>query len=405
MARILVFYQYFCTPKGAYSTRYYEFTRRWVAAGHGVTVVTAIYDKSDLEPRGFVTRFDIQGVHVIAMNLRLSNKHGLLHRLWTFFLYSILSCWYALALGADIVIASSGPITVGVPGLLARWGRGRRFIFEVRDLWPEGAVQLGVIKSRWSIALARWFERLCYRNASTVVALSPGMAEGVARVAPGTPVVVIPNAADLDVFFPGHPMSPEIRAQVDGHFIVLYAGALGLVNNGLEIVDLAAELRDRGAAEVRIIILGDGSERLAMERRAQALRLDNLVFIGYRPKTEVAAWHAAAAATLCGVKPVPVFMTCSPNKLFDSLAAGRPVLSNIDGWIREMLSRADCGFTYAYGDVRTAADHILALRDDPDRLAAMGQRARRLAEEEFSRDVLTRRYLDLFASGRTGAPS
>ena len=258
MARILIFYQYFCTPQGAYSTRYYEFTRRWAAAGHDVTVVTSIYDKSDLEPRGFVTRLDIHGVHIIAMNLRLSNKHGVLHRLWTFFLYSLLSCWYALTFEADIVIASSGPITVGVPGLLARWCRGRRLIFEVRDLWPEGAVQLGIIKSRWTIALARWFERLCYRYASTVVALSPGMAQGVTRVAPGTGVTVIPNSADLDVFFPDHPVTPEIRAQVDGHFVVLYAGALGLANNGLEIVDVAAELRDRGAADVRIVILGDG---------------------------------------------------------------------------------------------------------------------------------------------------
>lgn len=396
MARILVFYQYFCTPKGAYSTRCYEFTRRWAAAGHDVTVVTSIYDKSDLEPRGFLTRFEIAGVHVRAMNLRLSNKHGMVHRLWTFFLYSLMSCWYAVTLPCDTVVASSGPITVGVPGLLARWLRRRRLIFEVRDLWPEGAIQLGLLRSRWAIRFARWFERLCYRHSDVVVALSPGMAEGVRLVSPTSRVVTIPNAADLDVFYPGHPVPAEIQAQVAGRFVLLYAGTLGRANNGIEIVDLATELRSRGMTDVRIYILGDGFERAEMEQLLKARGLDNLVFLGNRAKTEVASWHAVAGATLCGFKPVPVLATCSPNKLFDSLAAGCPVLNNTDGWMRDLLAAADCGFTYSYGDVTCAADRILELRNDPARRAAMGLNARRLAESDFSRDLLARRYLELF---------
>src|SRR5262245_47558047 len=165
MARVLVFYQYYCTPRGSWGTRYYEFTRRWAAAGHDVTVVTSIYDKSDLIPTGFVTRFDIEGVRIIAMNLVLSNKHGILRRLWTFALFSLMSCWYALRLPADVVIASSGPITVGVPGLLAHWFRGKPLIFEVRDLWPEGAIQLGMLRRRVLQTPTRSVEHLCYRNA------------------------------------------------------------------------------------------------------------------------------------------------------------------------------------------------------------------------------------------------
>jgi hypothetical protein len=139
VARVLVFYQYYSTPRGAWGTRYYEFSRRWVAAGHAVTIVSSIYDKSDLEPTGFVTHRTIAGAQVIAINLRLSNKHGMAHRIWTFIAYSLLSSWYALTLPADVVVASSGPISIGVPGLIARWIRGKPLIFEVRDLWPEGA--------------------------------------------------------------------------------------------------------------------------------------------------------------------------------------------------------------------------------------------------------------------------
>jgi len=395
MAKVLVFYQYYCTPKGSWGTRYYEFTRRWAAAGHDVTVVTSIYDKSDLVPRGFVTRFDIEGVRVIAMNLVLSNKHGILRRLVTFALFSLMSCGYALRLPADVVIASSGPITVGVPGLLAHWLRRKPLIFEVRDLWPEAAIQLGMLRGRFPQALARWFERLCYRNAKAVVALSPGMAAGVRAVEPRANVVTIPNAADLDLFRPD--IAPTAAtAAANGGFMVLYAGTLGRANSSTELVDIASALARRRADDVRIVVIGDGYERANMERLATERGLANLVFLGKLPKTEVAAWHGVAAMTLCLFKPYPVLATCSPNKLFDSLAAGRPVLNNTDGWIRDLLSRTQTGESFAAGDAERAADQIVALRDDAVRRRAMGERARQVAETEFARDTLALQFAELF---------
>ncbi|NOT34800.1 MAG: glycosyltransferase family 4 protein [Candidatus Eisenbacteria bacterium] len=396
MARVLIFYQYYCTPRGAWGTRYYEFTRRWAAAGHAVTVVTSIYDKSDLEPTGFVTEFRIEGVTIIAMNLRLSNKHGTLRRLWTFLQFSLLSVRYALTLPCDIVVASSGPITVGVPGLLAHWLRRKPLIFEVRDLWPEGAIQLGMLKNGIAQRIARAFERLCYRNSTTVVALSPGMAEGVRRVAPGARVAMIPNSADLDLFRPDVEIPESMRARHAGKLVVLYAGTLGRANSSIELVEIATELARRGASDVRIVVVGDGFERAGMERLALERGLANIDFIGVRPKTEVAQWHALADLTLCLFKPFPVLATCSPNKLFDSLAAGKPVVNNTDGWIRELLDRSGAGLSYAANDARAAAEAILALRHDPARRAAMGDRARRVAESEFARDRLAAEFEQLF---------
>lgn len=396
MARVLVFYQYYCTPKGAWGTRYYEFTRRWATLGHAVTVVTSIYDKSDLEPKGFVTHFDIEGVQVTAMNLRLSNKHGVLRRIASFLAFSFMSCWYALTAPCDVVVASSGPITVGLPGLLARWIRRRQLIFEVRDLWPEGAVQLGMLRSPAAVAVSRWFERLCYRNSTVVVALSPGMAAGVSAVAPATRVVTIPNSADLDLFHPGHEVPDALRAGLDGKFVALYAGTLGRANSSTELVDIATELHRRGAHDVKIVVLGDGFERPTMERLARERGLTNLEFAGVRPKTEVAAWHELADVTLCLFKPYPVLATCSPNKLFDSLAAGRPVVNNTDGWIKDMLARAGAGLSYHAGDAAAGAEAILALRHDEPRRKAMGARARALAETEFARDQLATQFEELF---------
>src|SRR6185503_8451525 len=253
-------------------------------AGHDVTIVTSIYDKSDLEPTGFVSRYTIEGAKIIAMNLKLSNKHGFVRRVWTFVLYSLLSCWYALTLPADVVVTSSGPISVGVPGLLARWLRGKPLIFEVRDLWPEGAIQLGMLKSGMGQAVAKWFERLCYRSAAVVVALSPGMARGVEAAAPGTKTEIIPNAADLDLFNPSTAAPAAIADQTDGRFVALYAGTLGRANSGGEIVDLAAELKRRGACDIDLVVIGDGYELAMMQQRAAAEGLANLKLIGIRPK-------------------------------------------------------------------------------------------------------------------------
>jgi len=229
-----------------------------------------------------------------------------------------------------------------------------------------------------------------------VVALSPGMAAGVRAAAPGARVAVIPNSADLDLFDPAHAPPGERDGVPEEAFVALYAGTLGRANSSTELVDIATELARRGGGDVRIVVIGDGHERAGMERLARERGLANLVFLGKLPKTEVAAWHGAAALTLCLFKPYPVLATCSPNKLFDSLAAGRPVLNNTDGWIRDLLAASGAGQTFTANDAATAAAHIVALRDDPARRRAMGEAARRLAEGEFARTRLAAQFAELF---------
>jgi glycosyltransferase involved in cell wall biosynthesis len=208
-------------------------------------------------------------------------------------------------------------------------------------------------------------------------------------------VVTIPNAADLDLFRPD--IAPTAAtAAANGGFMVLYAGTLGRANSSTELVDIASALARRRADDVRIVVIGDGYERANMERLATERGLANLVFLGKLPKTEVAAWHGVAAMTLCLFKPYPVLATCSPNKLFDSLAAGRPVLNNTDGWIRDLLSRTQTGESFAAGDAERAADQIVGLRDDAVRRRAMGERARQVAETEFARDTLALQFAELF---------
>jgi hypothetical protein len=157
--RIIYFYQYFGTSKGGWSTRVYEMTRRWAASGAQVTVITSVYDKSDFKAKGFITNFNVEGVQVKLINIRLSNKHSFIKRIYSFFAFSITSIWYALTLKADVIIASSGPLTIGIPGVLAKMLRNITFVFEIRDLWPTGAIELGALKNKSFIKMAKWLEK------------------------------------------------------------------------------------------------------------------------------------------------------------------------------------------------------------------------------------------------------
>jgi len=385
--RILYLYQYFTTPRGAWSTRAYEMARRWVEKGHEVTIVTSVYDKSDLRPKQLVQRFDVDGIEVIVLNIRLSNKHGVLKRLFTFIAYALLASWYALRTPSDVVVASSGPITVGLPGLVARYFGRRPLVFEVRDLWPEGAIELGILKNPILVRTARWFERLCYRSSSAVVALSPGQSDGVRMIEPQVPVYTVPNASDLDLVDRVDPLDPLPEWAI-GKQIVLYAGTIGQSNDCWQLVHAAELMKHAGRNDVVMVFLGDGKDREAIGKYVQEHDLANVVILGSRPKEEVIAWLQVATASLLVFRDLPVLSTNSPNKLFDSLAAAVPVIQNTQGWIKELLEAEKCGVTVPAADPGGIADAIYKLVDDLAFRDEMGRNARRVAEERFDRDLL-----------------
>jgi glycosyltransferase involved in cell wall biosynthesis len=383
--RIVYFYQYMTTPEGAWSTRCYELTRRWVAAGDHVTVVTSVYDKSDLRPRGLLARLQIEGVDVRVVNIRLSNKHGAAVRLLTFAAYAFFATWYALTLPADLIIASSGPITTGIPALVGHSLRRLPLVFEVRDIWPEGAIELGVLRNPILIRLARWFEGVCYRSSRLIVALSEGMADWVRRRTPSADVLVIPNAADRDRFGRG-PGTPEPE-----HGLVVYTGTMGLMDDCGQILEAARILQRRRRSDIRLVLLGDGRERAALQERAIRHELTNLEFRGLVPKPEVVRWLHRATCAVITFRDVPVLATVSPNKLFDALAAGVPVIQTTTGWIRHLLETERAGISVPAGNPEAMASAIESLVDGPARRAELAANAARVAEELFSRDRLATR--------------
>ena len=277
-----------------------------------------------------------------------------------------------------MIYATSPPLTMALPAMAAAARWRAPLVFEVRDLWPEAPIQMGALRNPLLRRSARLLERLVLRRAARVIALSPGIERGVvAAGAPAERVALVPNAADLDLFRVAP--APE-------RFVVSYFGTMGEANDLTAVVE-AARLLDG----VEFVLMGDGKHRARLERSAPA----NVTFSGTAAggKAEVAELAARSSACLTVFKDVPVLATNSPNKLFDTFAAGRPAIVNMDGWMRSLVEDNDAGLYVRAGDARDLADKIAWLRDHREDAARMGANARALAEREFDRDLLADRAL------------
>lgn len=395
--RILYIYQFFATPESSLGlTRSYEFAKALVDAGHEVVVLTSTSRLPESYSSRFLAQGEIDGVRIRSVRVAYSNYMSNARRIGSFAMFMIGSVWAALrAPKPDLIFASSTPITVAVPGLLASSVKRVPFVFEVQDLWPEAAIQMGAIKRDGLIAwLAKRLERAAYRRAAAVIPVSPGMAEGVA--AEGTPpgkIHMIPNFSDLNRFCPG-PKDPDVveRYGLAGKFVVGYAGAIGPSNAVHEQVPEAARtLKERGRDDIVFVIAGDGKSLPVLRELTQDL--GNVLALGPIPKKDVPALTRSADALMALFGDKPILATNSPNKFFDALASGRPVIVNQPGWTRELVEETGCGVYVPVGDGRALADAIERLADDRIRTGAMGAAARALAEERFGRDIQAERFV------------
>ena len=391
--KLLILYQYFTTPNGRYSTRVYEFARRWVALGADVTVVTSAYDKSDLVAGSFMDTREIDGIKVKLLNLRVSNRQSFAVRVFGFLAYAITSAYYVLTHKADLVLCSSGPLSVGLPGLIGRWILGKPFVFEVRDLWPEGAIQLGVLRSPAIIGLSKWFERICYRHASAVVALSPDAAKWIEDVSGRRDVHVFPNACDFELA--NENCSLNSGRQTDETEIRgIYTGSLGKMNDSFQLLRIGQALKEK-SIPCRIDVYGEGADLETLIQRCEQCGLDNLVFHRGVSKRVVFEALRRADFALLIFHDVPVMDTVSPNKMFDAFAMGVPIIQFTQGWIKRLLLENECGLTVLPGDTYSIADEIAALDGDRNRLDRMSKNAFRIAGELFDRDKLAMGYMTL----------
>ncbi len=390
--KILIFYQYFSTPKGAWGTRIYEFSKHWVEKGHQVTVVTSVYSKSDIEAKKFIETQNIDGIKVKVLNIKIDNKQPKIKRIFTFLLYSIISSWYAITLKSDIVIASSGPITVGLPGLISKYIGRKKFVYEVRDLWPEVAIELGVIKNKLIKKIAYFFEKLLYKNASLVVGLSKGMKDYIIENFNHKNVISITNSANLKLFSTTKDFIENTKIN-ENDFYGIYTGNIGEVNNSMWLVNTARILKKRKREDIKILLIGDGQQKEAICNIIEEERLTNLIHFDLMPKYKLVAFIQHAKVSFVPLKATPVLDTSSPNKLFESIAAATPVIQTTNGWIKEYLQENKIGFTLDANSPSSLADLLVNLSEKENNLKEMRERAMECAKRDFDQKKLADKYL------------
>ena len=388
---VLYIHANFSTARGSWGTRAYDLPRRWIERGHRVTVVTGVYDRSDLRPSRLVWTGVIDGITVRALNVPFSNRDRFGRRVATNLLLTAFASWQAARRAYDVALVSCGPITIGLAALVARWVRRRTAVVEVRDLFSDGLEQLGIVTSPAVLAGLRACEAVCYRSAHALVALSDTMAQRLGERHRLDHVAVVPNTADIELFGRRR-AAPAAMSDHAAHFV--YTGTLGRANDCGRILDAARRLKAWSRLDIHIHLIGDGSERQALLDDASRAGLDRVHFVPPMPKEALAGWIGAATAMILVLKPLPVFDAASPNKLFDALAAGIPVIQTTQDWIRRLLADRDCGITVDPHRPAALAEAMVALTDDRPRRSRMARNARRAARESFATDRLADRMLD-----------
>ena len=386
-------HQHFSTTRGATGTRSYEMSQRLLRAGHRVTMICGVYEAGDqcAESSERVTECEIDGIRVLRVAEPYANRMGFSRRVLAFGRFARTATQLVCRLDADLVFATSTPLTVGIPGMKGAQRLHVPFVFEVRDLWPELAIALGVIKNSVLKWYTRRLERNIYHAADRIIALAPGIKEGICRTGyPADRVATIPNSCDLELFRPTDEIRWDERFGPPDEFRLVFTGAHGLANGLDAVLKAAVELKRRGVTGIRFVLIGDGGQRNGLMRSSRVEGLDPLItWVKPIPKNELARILPQMDIGMMLLKNVPAFYYgTSPNKFFDYIACGLPVLNNYPGWIAELIKGNRCGIVVPPDDPQSFADAVIRLRDAPDELVAMGRRARQLAESQFSRDVL-----------------
>ena len=404
---ILIIHQAFASFDEPGGTRHYEFARLLATRGHKVTVIASPVsyitgEKTSNSPLPYSMQVgeQIDGgeVHILRAKVFTAHHKSFYHRMVAFFSFMFSSFWIGLGVkNVDLVWGTSPPIFQGVTAWLLARIKGKKFLFEVRDLWPQFAIAVGVLKNPVIISLSEWLERFLYHHADQVIVNSPGFIDHV-RTLGAKKVELIPNGADPEMFHPSDKGEDFRRSnKLEDKFVALYAGAHGMSNDLEVILDAAMILKDGSpAVNIQIVFLGDGKEKPFLQRRAHELGSTNVTFLPSIPKQEMPAVLAGADACIAILKPLDEYKTTYPNKVFDYMASGRPVVLVIDGVIRQVVEAAGCGIFAEPGNAESVAKTIRRLAGDPKKSRIMGLNGRKYVEENFNREKIADKLINLF---------
>ncbi|WP_143150616.1 glycosyltransferase family 4 protein [Chitinophaga sancti] len=397
--RIIYLHQYFATPSMSGGTRSYDLSKKFLEQGHEVVMITSSAYLKNVELTGTWTVVNYEGIELHILKQEYSNKTRFSKRILIFLKFLLFATRRVLKVKGDVMLATSTPISIGVPALVKRLLHRTPFIFEVRDVWPEVPVAMGIIKNKLLINVLNAFEKHIYRKSTHIVALSSDMKDSIVNRT-GTPpekVTVICNISEINRFSNIPEGGPILSRYTPSGKIVLYAGTLGVVNGIKYLVDLAVET-SRIDPEIVFVIVGDGMEKQEVLRyAAERLVLNKqVIFVDPVPKQMLPLLYAECTMGSSFFIPVKAMWANSANKYFDCLAASRPVLINYEGWQAKAITENEAGLVLS--PAMSIQDAALALSNhlnDSSTLVQQQKNAIKLAKEEYSLEIAAARYKDV----------
>ncbi len=396
--RIIYIHQYFLTPEEGGAVRSFHLAKGLAKAGFHIDLITA-HNKGDYDIK------DMNGFRVHYLPVKYENKFGFFRRLWSFLCFVRSAKKLVAKLQRpDLLYVTSTPLSTGLIGLWAKKKYALPFVFEVRDLWPEAPIRLGIVRNPLLKNILFRLEKRIYQGASQIFALSPAIKDYVADKVPHKPIEIIPNFADTGFFSPEY--IPKNIPAFDRKKIVkvVYAGALGFVNGLEHLLKLAKEAKLQNA-DWQFVLMGKGAVSPKLRYMAKDERLDNVQFLDFGDKEMVRDVLADADLVYLSFRPVPILGTGSPNKFFDALAMGKPIILNFEGWVKDLVVQNNIGFFHRIGHEEALITEIERSRQNPSDWGNMQSRARKLAEDQFSKRIAVKRLIALLKPYRRKEPT
>lgn len=397
--KIIYLHQYFTTPKFKGGTRSYEFSKRLVAAGHKVDIITssAFFPIKKKKFWHLVSQLIIDDANVHVVHVDYKNKMTFFRRVLAFLLFSFVSSLYILSMRKrDLIYASSTPLTIGIPALIGSFFLRIPFVFEVRDLWPDIPIDMGFIKNKFLIKILYFAEKFFYMKAAKIVCLSPGIKDAIiSKGISSKKTIVISNACDIEEFSQAQDNKPLQKYRVNKNTkICLYTGTFGVVNYLQYLINLMYELK-LVDPNIQMILIGDGSEKRKLANLILKKKLTaNIHLLDSVSKKEIIAYVHDADACISTVKNIPSLFNNSANKFFDALAAGKPIVINHPGWLADLIKKNNLGVELNYDYLKSARKLSSFLRHDQESSNTRNIRIQNFAKDNFSRDKIFQNLLD-----------
>ncbi|WP_170963478.1 glycosyltransferase family 4 protein [Vibrio breoganii] len=396
--KIIYIHQYFRIPSMSGGVRSYQQAKRLVEDGHDVTIITSDVKNSFKGWR----KERYEGINIHWISVPYNNNYGIIRRLVAFFKFTILSSFHMVTINCDKIIATSTPLTVVIPALVYKFFKNKPFIFEVRDVWPEVPIALGIIKNKYTIQLAYGLESMAYKHCDSIIALSPDMKESIVSRYNSCDVTVIPNASDIELFSEeGKSCSTDLvdklhKIRSSHRKVIFYTGTFGTVNNLNYLIDLMRFSN----GEIACVIVGSGKEEEDLLERAHRNGVLNkcLYFVGRINKDELWIVHKLFDMSVSTVLPIKELYANSANKIFDAFASGTPIMINHGGWLEKIINDELCGIRLGSVPNEVEYKRLLSYLYCDSTMDLACKSSKRLGNTTFNRDVLYSKFLSVIES-------